>query len=184
MNIVIRELSTADEDAWQDIDDSFTVDSTLSLSLTGRQIDFTVNKIPGYTKSYSDPQFKDAEEENYSDYIGTPDQIVYLACLDNQAAGRLVLKRNWNNYALIEDIAVDKNYRGYGIGRKLIEQAKRWAQDGRMPGIMLETQSNNVKACEFYRSCGFVIGGFDFHLYRGIHKNSDETAIFWYLIFE
>lgn len=154
------------------------------MSLTDGQIDFTVKQIPGYTKSYSDPPFEDAEEENYSDYIDSPDQIVYLAYIENRTAGRIVLKRNWNNYALVEDIVVDKNYRGYGIGRKLIEQAKRWAHDGGMAGIMLETQSNNVKACEFYRNCGFVIGGFDFLLYRGIHKHSDEIAIFWYLIFD
>jgi len=49
---------------------------------------------------------------------------------------------------------------------------------------MLETQSNNVAACKFYASCGFVIGGVDLHLYQGLHPQSDEIAIFWYLIFE
>ena len=36
-----------------------------------------------------------------------------------------------------------------------------------MPGIMLETQNNNVAACKFYEKCGFVIGGFDFLGYKG-----------------
>lgn len=107
-----------------------------------------------------------------------------MACAGNQAVGLIVLKRNWNNYALVEDIAVDKQFRGHGIGRKLIEQAKRWAKNGGMPGIMLETQSHNVSACKFYQSCGFEIGGFDLRLYQGIHQNSDEAAIFWYLIFD
>jgi len=184
MDIVIREFAVGDENTCKDIDDRFIVDSTLVLSLADRRIEFTVKPIPSYTKSYSDGQFKETANEDYSDYINNPDQIVYLACAGNRVIGRIVLKRNWNKYALIEDIAVDKNYRGHGVGRKLIEQAKRWAKDGGMPGIMLETQNNNVRACEFYRSCGFVIGGFDFHLYQGIHKHTDEIALFWYLIFE
>lgn len=53
-----------------------------------------------------------------------------------------------------------------------------------MPGIMLETQNNNVAACKFYEKCGFVIGGFDFLVYTGLDKTSDEVAIYWYLHFE
>ena len=52
-----------------------------------------------------------------------------------------------------------------------------------LPGIMLETQNNNVAACRFYESCGFHLGGFDRELYRGITPDTDETALFWYLIF-
>ncbi|GED59584.1 hypothetical protein BFO01nite_37160 [Brevibacillus formosus] len=68
--------------------------------------------------------------------------------------------------------------------KKLIEQAKRWMKDGGMTGIMLETQNNNVRACNFYESCGFVIGGFDSYVYRGLDKDSDEIAIYWYLMLD
>lgn len=184
MDIVIREFAVGDENVWRNIDDSFTVDSTLVLSLSGGEFRFIVKPIPDYTKSYTEERFKEAEDEDYSGYINSLDQIVYLAWAENQVVGRIVLKRNWNKYALVEDIAVDKNFRGHGAGRKLIEQAKWWAKNGGMPGIMLETQSNNVNACKFYKNCGFVIGGLDHHLYQGIRKNSNEVAIFWYLIFE
>lgn len=97
--------------------------------------------------------------------------------------GQVVVKRNWNDYAYIEDIKVDKRFRRYGIGRKLIEQVKCWAKDRGMPGIMLETQNNNVSACKFYESCGFFIGGFDMCVYKGMHKHTDEIAVYWYFIF-
>lgn len=184
MDFEIREIMVGDADNWKDIDDSFTVDSTLVLSLTGRQVNYTVKAVPSYTKSYSQERFKEAADTDYSDYIDSPDRVVFVACAGNRTIGRIVLIRNWNRYAYVEDIAVDKKYRGCGAGRKLIEQAARWAKNGGMPGIMLETQSNNVNACKFYKSCGFEIGGFDHYLYQGIHKNSDEIAIFWYLIFE
>lgn len=184
MDIVIRELAAGDRDIRIDIDDSFTVDAALILSLRDGQIGYTVKKIPGYEKSYSDKQFAEAADEDHRDYIGNPDQIMYLAFAKEQVVGRIVLRRNWNRYAYVEDIAVHRSYRGLGIGRQLIERAKLWAQTGGMPGIMLETQSNNVRACQFYERCGFIIGGFDSQLYRGIHKHNDEVAIFWYLLLE
>ncbi|MEC0210112.1 GNAT family N-acetyltransferase [Paenibacillus ehimensis] len=184
MDILIRELTAGDGDRWMDIDGSFIVDSTLVLSLTGQRIGYTVKEVPAYKKSYDDEPFAEEAETDDSDYIGNPDQIVYLAFADNQVAGQMMLKRNWNKYAYIEDIKVDPRYRGCGIGRKLIERAKRWAVEGGMPGIMLETQSSNVRACKFYESCGFVIGGFDSYVYKGINKQSDEIAIYWYLMFE
>lgn len=55
-------------------------------------------------------------------------------------------------------------------------------KDGGMAGIMLETQNNNVRACKFYESCGFVIGGFDSYFYKGLDNESDEIAIYWYLL--
>ena len=51
-------------------------------------------------------------------------------------------------------------------------------------GIMLETQNNNVAACKFYEKCGFVIGGFDFLVYKGLDIENDEVAIYWYLYFK
>ena len=39
----------------------------------------------------------------------------------------MVLK-NWNHYAYIEDITVDKKYRTLGVGKRLVDQAKQWAK--------------------------------------------------------
>ncbi|NEW05723.1 GNAT family N-acetyltransferase [Paenibacillus sp. SYP-B3998] len=184
MNILIRELLAGDQASSIDFDSSFTVDSELVLSIEGQQVSYTVKKIPSNMKCYSDEQFEEASDVDFSAYIDNPDQIIYLAFAGNQAVGEIILKRNWNKYAYVEDIKVDKSYRRYGVGRKLIDQAERWAKAGGMPGIMLETQNNNVSACKFYESCGFVIGGFDFHVYQGLDKQSNEIAIFWYLMFE
>ncbi|MGF9910577.1 GNAT family N-acetyltransferase [Brevibacillus porteri] len=163
---------------------SFIVDSTLVLQLVGQQIGYTVKERPLRNKSYDDEQLEEDTVEDNSNYIGNPHQIIYVALVNNQVVGRIVLKRNWNKYTYVEAIEVDKQYRGYGVGKKLIEQAKRWMKDGGMTGIMLETQNNNVRACNFYESCGFVIGGFDSYVYRGLDKDSDEIAIYWYLMLD
>jgi len=184
MTITIRELQAGDPDDWLRLDDSFTVDSTLVLSLANGRIGYEIAEVPAFTKRYSDEPAPADEETDFSAYIGNPDQIVYLAYAGARAAGRIILRRNWNRYAYIEDIQVDRLYRRHGIGRMLIERAKRWAAAGGMPGLMLETQSNNVRACRFYESCGFEIGGFDTRLYQGVRKQTDEIALFWYLMFD
>jgi ribosomal protein S18 acetylase RimI-like enzyme len=184
MDIQIRQLTADNQDDWIDFDDSFTVDSILILHAKENTIGYTVKEIPRYVKSYSSDSDEEITESDYSAYMANPNQMVYLAYLENKAVGQIILKKNWNNYAYVEDIKVDKHSRRYGVGRKLIEQAKQWAQSAGLPGIMLETQNNNVRACKFYESCGFVIGGFDSFLYKGLDETSNELAIFWYLTLE
>lgn len=182
MDICIRALKHKDQLLSLNIDDSFTVDSTLVLSVSNGRIHYEVQEVPPYTKSYITDQ--DTDETDYAAYINNSDQLIYVAYADSRPAGLMVLRRNWNRYAYIEDIKVDSQFRRFGIGRQLIEKAKSWAKSGGMPGIMLETQSNNLKACRFYESCGFELGGFDFHLYKGVVSGREETALYWYYLFE
>jgi ribosomal protein S18 acetylase RimI-like enzyme len=84
---------------------------------------------------------------------------------------------------VIEDIAVDAAQRGNGRARGLMNAAVEWASLANVAGLRLETQSNNVAACGFYQRYGFVLGGYDRHLYSGIHVHGREVALFWYLIF-
>ncbi|MDK7489816.1 streptothricin N-acetyltransferase SatA [Bacillus paranthracis] len=183
MSLLIRELEKNDLDNFPEIDDSFIVNARLILSLSkvNRHIEYTVEDVPHYEKSYSQ---NDNEELAYNEYINKPNQVIYIALLHNQIIGFIVLKKNWNHYAYIEDITVDKKYRTLGVGKRLIDQAKQWAKEGNMPGIMLETQNNNVAACKFYEKCGFVIGGFDFLIYKGLDMTNDEVAMYWYFHFK
>ena len=57
------------------------------------------------------------------------------------------------------------------------------AKEKGFPGLMLETQDNNVAACRLYARCGFELRGFDTHLYKALDPSSDEIALYWYLIF-
>jgi ribosomal protein S18 acetylase RimI-like enzyme len=81
-------------------------------------------------------------------------------------AGQVLLRRNWNHYGYVQDIAVDVRFRRRGIGRMLLSQGIEWARSKHLPGMMLKTQDNNVAACRFYESLGFQHGGFDQLLYK------------------
>lgn len=114
-------------------------------------------------------------------YINDPDKAIFLAYSGTACVGQLILKSDWNGYALIEDICVARSVRGQGIGTAFIRKAIEWAKDSGLKGLALETQDDNVLACRFYAKCGFVMGGVNTMLYRNF--NQEAYAIFWYLPF-
>jgi len=115
-------------------------------------------------------------------YLDSEDHVIFLAYREKKIVGQIVLRKDWNRYAFIEDICVAASARGQGVGSALIERAKQWAEEQYLCGLALETQDTNVLACRFYRKCGFSIGGVNTMLYRGFEKPwSEEIAIYWYL---
>ncbi len=155
----------------------FTIDSRLVVHLENDVLHYEIVPLPISKKRYA------VDKNDYTPYIDNVDKVVFLAYANQQIAGQVILRKNWNNYAYVEDIVVDARFRRQGIGRELISQAQRWARQCNLMGIMLETQNNNVRACKFYESCGFQLKGFDSDLYKGINRATDEVALYWYLVF-
>ena len=158
-------------------DNSFTVEAELCLAAEDGRVSYTVQGVTPYEKRYG-PEMYDAQA-----YTGKPDHAAWLAYVNGQLAGQILVHENWNRLAIIWDIAVDPPFRRHGVGRRLIEEALAWARSRGLPGVMLETQNINVPACRLYESCGFVLGGFDACLYRGVMPGTREIALFWYLLF-
>ena len=177
MDIVIRQ---ADHETIRHLKiggSSFEVRSKLVLHAEHGSITYTVMDVPPYIKQY------DAEEVDIVSYVTDPEKAVFFAWLGDDVIGQIRLRKYWNGYAYIDDIAVEPEYRGEGIGRALIQRAIEWAKEKGFPGLMLETQDNNVPACRLYARCGFQLRGFDTHLYKGDDPSTDEIALYWYLVF-
>jgi streptothricin acetyltransferase len=162
MKITIHEINQHNLQDTGKCDSSFTVDTLLVLSAENNLIHFNTVAISPYTKKYP------VEKIDYSIYLSRPGRTVFFAYGDQSIAG---------------EISVDVKFRRLGIGRRLIQAAIQWAKDNQLPGVMLETQNNNVAACQLYQSCGFELAGFDRRLYQGIDINSEEVALYWYRIF-
>lgn len=156
---------------------SFQVNSKLVLHAENGRISYTVADVPAYTKQYGMDEFDPLS------YLDQPDKGILFAYVDEELAGQIRLHKFWNGYAYVDDIAVDEKYRQQGVGLKLMESAVEWAKAKGFPGIMLETQDNNVPACKLYETCGFVLGGFDLYAYRNSPEVRGEIALYWYLIF-
>jgi len=177
MNLRIEKLNLENMGDLKKIDDSFETNSALELKTRDGEITYEIREIPLYKKTYGE-----IEEQEWRSFINSETGAAFLAYKEDQIAGRISLKKHWNNFAFI-DIAVDRLFRRQGIGRQLLSTAIEWARKQNFPGIILETQDINVSACKFYESCGCRIGGFDKFLYKGVNLPREETAVFWYYLF-
>ncbi len=176
MEIFIREIDSTTLQNLNQADAEFTVTSKLVLHAENGVVRYTIVDVEPYRKKYA------LDEMDYSTYICNPERTIFFAYVDDHLAGQIRVLKYWNAYAYIDDIAVDVKFRGRGIGRALIQRVVEWAKEKNFPGIMLETQNNNVAACRLYESCGFTLGGFDRYLYKGLDPKTDEIALYWYLM--
>jgi ribosomal protein S18 acetylase RimI-like enzyme len=178
MEITLQELNAGNVQNVNRCDGTFVVNSKLVVQAEDDVIRYTEVRVPPHQKRYP------SDEIDYTTYLARPDKTIFFACVDGQLAGQIMLRKNWNHYAYIEDIAVDAAFRRLGVGRALMQQAVVWAKSRQLAGVMLETQNNNVAACRLYEGCGFKLAGFDQYLYKGLSPRTDEIALYWYLLFE
>jgi ribosomal protein S18 acetylase RimI-like enzyme len=89
-----------------------------------------------------------------------PKSIVMLAETDGVFTGLLTAFENFATFSVrpminIHDIIVLKEYRGKGIGRKLLQTITAEAEKRGCGRITLEVREDNVNAQKLYRSEGF-----------------------------
>lgn len=155
----------------------FTVFGRLVPVFDGRSWSFTETLL-AKTYEYKYP----AEKIDLTEFIGNPKKTVLVIYAGNECHGHIRLRRNWNGFCFIENIAVAARYRGQGIGGQLLAAAETWAKERGLKGFMLETQDFNLNACRLYHRRGFVIGAVDNLLYHNT-PNKEDLAIFWYKLF-
>ena len=151
-NLRIVESSPASINDFNKVGSTFEVKSRLAPYMKEGQFGYTLEAVPGvYRKSYRNDEF------DCTTYIGNPDKILYLACIDGEAVGQIALRRWWSRLAWIEEIRVESRYGRMRVGTKLMDAAIEWARKSGMPGIMIETQDTNAPACLLYRQYGFSL---------------------------
>ena len=175
MEITIRKIEQQESPQTKSFSRKSTVNSRLVLSIENEKLVYTIIPVEPYERNVP------AEDTEYGFDDAGP--AVFFAEVDGKLAGRIRMLKWWNQFGYVEDLVVNPEYRGLGIGRKLLERGIQWSRENGFPGVMLETQDDNVPACMLYQSCGFVLSGFDRNVYKAINPNTKETALYWYLIF-
>ena len=80
-----------------------------------------------------------------------------------------VNQESWNQRLRITELLINDNYRRQGIGKALIKIAKEEVEKQGCRMLILETQSCNTKAIDFYLKEGFKLIGID----TGCYSNND-----------
>jgi len=81
-----------------------------------------------------------------------------------------------SDIAALWDIRVATQYRGKGIGGRLLEAAIEWARRKECRLMKIETQNINVPACRFYARHGFTLGAINRFAYPEL---PDEVELIW-----
>ena len=72
-----------------------------------------------------------------------------------------VTPENWNNRLRITNLCVQEGYRRRGYGALLMTRAREIARSQHRRALILETQSCNTAAIQFYLSQGLTLMGFN-----------------------
>jgi len=120
------------------------------------------------TDDYPDKLYEDYWENAYAWGLIINNKLVAAIETDQES---------WSNRIRITELWVDENYQKQGIGHQLIEIAKEQARRERRRAVILETQSCNVNAIEFYQHEGFALIGMDTCCYRNDDLKRKEVRL-------
>jgi GNAT superfamily N-acetyltransferase len=87
---------------------------------------------------------------------------VFVLHIDGKVAGMAnalitISTAEGGRVLLLEDVIVHKEYRGGGVGRKLVEHVMAWAREQGMTRITLLADRDNQVALDFYRKLDFEL---------------------------
>ncbi|MCD2346716.1 GNAT family N-acetyltransferase [Clostridium guangxiense] len=117
---------------------------------------------------FSDKLYEDHWEKAYAWGVLVNDELVAAIETDQEV---------WSNRLRITELWVAEKYQKQGIGHALIKMAKEQARRERRRAIMLETQSCNVNAVDFYQHEGFSLIGMDTCCYSNDDLQRKEVRL-------
>ena len=95
--------------------------SRLVLSIENERLGYSIVPVEPYEREVF------AEDVDYGFDEDGP--TIFFAEADGSLAGRIRMMRWWNRFAYVEDLVVNPDYRGLGIGRRLLERGIQWARE-------------------------------------------------------
>ena len=117
---------------------------------------------------YPDKLYEDHWEHAYAWGVLVENELIAAMETDQEL---------WSNRIRITELWVDLKFRKQGIGHALIEMAKEQARRQRRRAVILETQSCNVNAIDFYHHEGFHLIGMDTCCYKNNDLQRKEVRL-------
>jgi len=127
-------------------------------------------------KSFGKVINKEFTDHLFQDYLENPSAFALRD--GNKLIGYLeVAREGWHKRLRITNILIQPEYRDLGYGSTLMHLAKKIGQEEGMRELILETQSCNIKAIDFYLKHGFTVVGIDLSAYTNQDVESKEVRL-------
>jgi GNAT superfamily N-acetyltransferase len=98
-----------------------------------------------------------------------PEYYIYLAYLEERAIGTFsllflptMMHRGFHRSAILDSVAISKDYRGRGWGTKMMQKALSICADAGCYKVTLSSNLTRDRAHQFYESLGFKQHGWSF----------------------
>ena len=95
--------------------------------------------------------------KNPESYVMERGGEIFFALLDGDVVGTAALIKKSKGVYELAKMAVAKNLRGLGIGKKLLERCINYSKERDATEIFLITNDSLKPALSLYLSCGFVL---------------------------
>lgn len=131
--------------------------------------------LPDILRLYALPDFDDGRmlslddaRRRFARLQQYPDYHLYVACEGSRTVGTfsLLVMEKLNHLgapaAIVDDVIVDADARGQGIGRRMMEFAMQRAREKGCYKLALTTNVKRTAAHRFYESLGFTRHGFSY----------------------
>ena len=168
MNIEIKELDRKNKEKYE-LEFSYTTDGYYSFYVSGWDFKLKFNPY-GKTinKKFTDKLFEDwANNALAFGAFSEGEPVGFTECF----------MEKWNNRLRITNLLVFEKFRGNGIGTALIEKDIEIGIQSGARMAVLETQTCNPRAVEFYLKTGFKPIGFDLFSYSNSDAEKTEVRL-------
>ncbi|USG63297.1 GNAT family N-acetyltransferase [Brevibacillus ruminantium] len=136
----------------------YVVEFTYITGQEAREIEVVKELFLEYAQSLEiDLSFQDFDTEFQAlpGKYGSPDGALLLAFVDGQAAGCIALRKIEEGICEMKRLFVRDGYRGFHIGKSLIQMIMQKASQMDYNYMRLDTLPTMTKAQDLYRSFGF-----------------------------
>lgn len=132
-------------------------------------------------KAFSVPVKHSPEAYDYPDRLFAPHwpgASAYGIFDEGSLTGAIeIYPEKWSDRLRVTELWCSEKYRKRGRGKALMDKAKEYAVKHGFRMIILETQSCNVNAIDFYLSQGFRLAGFDAYCYSNHDIENKEVRV-------
>ena len=152
---------------------SYQTDEYYDVSVEERNQRFTIELI---RKPFEQSIKKGFTSKLFERYLEQPKAYGYF--IDEKLVGIIAVNfEQWNKRLRVNELLVEQDYRRQGIGNKLMDYVKAYAKEIGARALILETQTCNTKAIDYYRAQGFKVIGIDTISYTNEDIKSKEVRI-------